>query len=104
MDVIFERDSVCAGDDVNAPNRRTVQFDCPQLLTQLCGGKHALTYLPSVSGARTKWSVVFDGHVVAHVWHSYASDPKIEMKLVTHDMAIHGGRLFFQYDSQERHF
>jgi len=54
MDVIFERDSVCAGDDVSAPTRRTVEFDCPQLLSELCGGKHALNYLPSMSGARTK--------------------------------------------------
>lgn len=104
MDIFFERDSVCAGDDVSAPNRRTVEFDSPPLLSELCGGKHALNYLPSVSGARTKWSVVVDGSIVANVWHSYASVREVEVELLEQDKIIQAGRIFFQYDSQQRHF
>lgn len=103
MDIIFERDSVCAGDDVYAPNRKIADFDGPPLLSELCGGEQALGYLPAVSGARTKWSVVIDGSTVAYVWHSYASIREIEVELLKQDKTIIAERIFFQYDSQQRH-
>lgn len=102
MNILFERDSVCAGDDVSAPNRRTVKFDRPPLLSELCGGRQTQDYLPCVSGARTKWSVVVEGSIVANVWHSYASVREIEVELLGKDKAIHAGRVFFKYDSQQR--
>ncbi|MEP5760684.1 MAG: hypothetical protein ABJ327_15520 [Litoreibacter sp.] len=104
MDIIFERDSVCAGDDVYAPNRKIADFDGRPLLSELCGGEHALRYLPAVSGAKTKWSVIIDSSIVAYVWHSYASIREIEVELLEQDKTTDAERIFFQYDSQHRHF
>lgn len=95
MNIFFERDSVCAGDDVSAPNRKNFEFATPPLLSELSSGKHVLAYLPSVSGARTKWSVIIDASVVANVWHSYADTREIEAELLEHDRTIHAGRVYF---------
>jgi hypothetical protein len=102
MEFIFERDSVCAGDDVCAPNRQIVNFAGPPLLSDICSGDHALKYLPSVSDAKTKWTVVIGGIRVAHVWHSYASIRKIEVQMLEHDKTTYEKRAFFQYDSQSK--
>jgi hypothetical protein len=104
MNIFFERDSVCAGDDVSAPNRIKLDFVTPPLLSELCSGKHALANLPFVSGSRTKGSLIIDGSIVANVWHSYADARETEAELLEQDRTIHAGRVFFQYDSQQRHF
>jgi hypothetical protein len=101
--VIFERDSVCAGDDVWAPNRKVFDSDEPPLFSELCGGEHALAYLPSVSGSRTKWAVIINSSIVAYVWHSYALVRNVEIELLEQDKITDVDRLFFQYDGQQRH-
>ena len=49
MKIIWTRDSVCMGDDVNAPNTRTEEIDQPLTVADLLD--KAANYVPSMSGS-----------------------------------------------------
>jgi len=104
MNITFERDSVCAGDDVRAPNSKAIQFDEPKLLSELCGGEVTQKYLPVVSGVKTEWSAIVDGSVAAKIWHSCIDDRVIEIELVVPDTVVSTQRVYFRYVGQEPHF
>jgi hypothetical protein len=56
MKIIVTRDSVAAGDDVDAPHR--LEFDVPseQPLLEILRTVSQLNYLPSILGGKATWS------------------------------------------------
>ena len=60
------RDSVAAGDDVDAPHEREIEtysfLDPAALINHVCPG-----YLPSVAGVGHSWSCVLNGDLIAKV-------------------------------------
>lgn len=66
IDFILDRDSVCAGDDVEAHKSlaKTYSFiDAVALAEELSGG-----YLPSVRGYGHWWECILNGTVIAKVY------------------------------------
>lgn len=66
LNVRMTRDSVCAGDDWDAPHERTVSVhsfvDPTALVSHLSFG-----YLPTVNGLRHTWDCMFNGHLIASI-------------------------------------
>jgi hypothetical protein len=64
--VVLTRDSVCAGDDCDAPHEKTVEvysFVDPDAFTRAI----AAGYLPSVAGQGHSWTCVLNGVRIAEV-------------------------------------
>jgi hypothetical protein len=60
------RDSVCAGDDCDAPHERSVEVDAfvdPVTFAQAISSG----YLPSVAGVGHKWTCVLNGIEIAEI-------------------------------------
>lgn len=102
MKVMFERDSVCAGDDVFAPNRAEYSFAQPPCLSELLRPSAVDTYLPSVSGSTTYWTVTCDGKKAAQVEHSGSHRPQTKIRYLGPDCAQQVQKVFFKYERQER--
>ena len=67
--VILTRDSVCAGDDCDAPHEKTVEvysFIDPEAFARTISAD----YLPSVAGIGHSWTCVLNGVKVAEVTSS----------------------------------
>jgi hypothetical protein len=64
--VRMTRDSVCAGDDCDAPHRRTVSVhsfvDPTALVSHLASG-----YLPTVNGLGHTWDCMLNGQLIATI-------------------------------------
>ena len=64
--VVLTRDSVCAGDDCDAPHKKTVEvysFVDPKVFTkEISSG-----YLPSVAGIGHSWTCVLNGVKMAEL-------------------------------------
>ena len=101
VNIIFERDSVCAGDDVLAPNRAAYHFDDTAVWLQVLSEDILFRYLPSVFNAKTFWYVLSDGDLVAEVTHTTVTDAGVDVRLLKPNRIAKGGRLFFQYVKQE---
>ena len=52
------RDSVAAGDDIDAPHELAVLVDDDVTTEAMVAAIHAADYLPRISGGRATWSVV----------------------------------------------
>ena len=63
MKIIWTRDSVCMGDDVNAPNTRTEEIDQPLTVSDLLD--KAAGYVPNVSGS--VWVVQVEGALAGYL-------------------------------------
>jgi hypothetical protein len=67
--VVLTRDSVCAGDDGDAPHERTVEvysFVAPVAFAkQIC-----FDYLPAVAGFGFSWTCVLNGVEIAEITRS----------------------------------
>lgn len=100
--ISFERDSVCAGDDVYAPNPQEFAFDAPPMLSEVLNLEAVKQYLPSVSQSKTYWSAMCGGKKVAKIEHSYGNEQRADIKFVTADVTMTTDKVFFQYESQER--
>ena len=64
--VIFTRDSVCAGDDCDAPHEKTVSiqsFVDPEALAR----EASSGYLPSVAGVGHSWICILNGIKLAEI-------------------------------------
>lgn len=101
MKITFERDSVCMGDDVNAPNSQEYTFDEPPLLSKALNLEAVRQYLPSVSKSKTYWSAMYDGKKVAQIEHSYVHERQAVISFVIPDVMMTTDKIFFQYESQE---
>src|SRR6266446_4947506 len=67
--VVLTRDSVCAGDDCDAPHEKTVEaysFVDPEAFARAISAN----YLPSVAGVGHSWTCVLNGVSVAEVTSS----------------------------------
>lgn len=66
LKIRLTRDSVCTGDDIDAPHEKTVTthsfIDPVQLASHLASG-----YLPTVSGVGHSWDCVLNGKVIARI-------------------------------------
>ncbi|MDU0460306.1 MAG: hypothetical protein RW306_16380 [Geobacteraceae bacterium] len=64
LDIRLTRDSVCAGDDVDAPHEKTLSshsfLDPVALASHLSSG-----YLPSVQGVDHTWECKLNGNTIA---------------------------------------
>ena len=70
-----ERDSVCAGDDGDAPHAATFGFDRGDSLARVVAAVVAAKYLPGVAGGEATWTVRAAGRalaVVAQQWDAPA--------------------------------
>jgi hypothetical protein len=104
MQIIFERDSVCAGDDVMAPNRKVFTFENVPMIYELLGQDGpARTYLPSVSQSRIIWSVYFGSERVAEIKTSEGGIP-FQFKAHVADRLLPSGTIHFVLLRQERVF
>jgi len=101
MKVIFERHSVCAGDDVFAPNRSEYSFEQPPFLSELLSQTVVEKYLPSVSGAKTYWSAMCGGEKIAEVEHRGSPTSRAIIRHLGPDSVQHIEKVFFQYEKQE---
>jgi hypothetical protein len=64
------RDSVAAGDDMDAPHELAVLVDDDATTEAMIAAIHAADYLPRIAGGRATWSVVSDRTlaVIAQQW------------------------------------
>jgi hypothetical protein len=102
MKITFERDSVCIGDDANAPNAQDYTFDNLPLLSEVLNLEAVKQYLPSVSKSKTYWSAMCGGKNVAQIEHSYVNERQANIKFSTDDATMSADTIFFQYECQER--
>lgn len=103
MQIIFERHSVCAGDDVLAPNGRLVTFAANARISHvLAENGPLLNYLPCVHASRTYWKALIGEEVVATI--SFTCEPcnSLSVTLLVTDREMEGGRIFFEAAGQER--
>ena len=70
MDILITRDSVAAGDDIEAPHERTLSFPDGMSLEEIIGKVSSSGYLASITGGKATWSVVSRAPlaVVAQQW------------------------------------
>lgn len=101
MKVIFERDSVCAGDDVFAPNPMEYSFEYPPFLSELLSQTVVEKYLPSVCGAKTYWSVMCGGEKAAEVEHNSSPTSRAIIRHLRPDSVQQIEKVFFRYEKQE---
>jgi hypothetical protein len=92
LGIKLTRDSVCAGDDVDAPHEKTVNvhsFADPIVLTQeLCSN-----YLPRVSGSGHFWTALLNGSTISIIM---TDEIKPEVHALEFEEENHG---HFQYHS-----
>ncbi len=63
--LLVERDSVCAGDDVDAPHSETFDFATPVSLADAIEAVRGARYLAFISGGRATWTASIAGRPVA---------------------------------------
>jgi len=93
------RDSVCAGDDCDAPHAERFTLPSPLPLLETLGLIKASRYLASIAGGRATWVAILDGEpigVVAQQWDSPRIYPGCETRPIRD-----GARLDFAYRAQE---
>lgn len=65
---VMTRDSVCAGDDCDAPHERVIEL--PSFLDPEALARHAIqNYLPTVAGYGHSWVCILNGMKIAEVRH-----------------------------------
>src|SRR5688572_3624104 len=95
-----ERDSVCAGDDIDAPHAKRFPFQAKDTLAEALSAIVETGYLANIAGGKATWIVEAAGKavaVVAQQWKSpkFLIDPTI---LVTECITPAIPRaLFFRY-------
>lgn len=103
MQITFERDSVCAGDDVLAPNSRTIAFaDRPRLSEILSESGPLLGYMPCVQASRTHWLAWIDKECVAKVAFTCEPVRVLAVTMLVPDRSMDASRVYFSEDGQER--
>lgn len=101
MNVVFERDSVCAGDDILVPNSDTLSFTGAPLLSEVLSQELVGQYLPCVSGTKTHWWVFIGDVHVAKIEHSCEPVRTARIELLECDNVISTERIFFKAEGQE---
>lgn len=86
------RDSVCAGDDCDAPHRRTMTFDPPVQLLAAIGSAVGSKYLASIAGGKASWVALLDSEaiaVVAQQWDEPKFLPNVDYGIPRADVNVH---------------
>jgi len=87
LEIRLTRDSVCAGDDVDAPHEKIVSthsfLDPVALASHLSSG-----YLPSVQGVGHTWECKLNGKIVATISTSKI-EPKVSEVVYSADNQVH---------------
>lgn len=103
MQLTFERDSVCAGDDVMAPNTVHIGFDSAPLISELFAQDGPVKdYLPSVSASRTFWSAHIGAEHIANLCFSYMLSRSLDVTLLVSDRLLSSENIWFTYLGQEK--
>jgi hypothetical protein len=70
MEIYVTRDSVAAGDDIDAPHERTFSFPDGMPIEEVIGAIDRSGYLAKIIGGKATWSVVsgFPIAIVAQQW------------------------------------
>lgn len=103
VNITFERDSVCAGDDVLAPNSRVVALAAtPRLTDVLSETGPVLAYLPCVQASKTYWRAWIGGECVASLSFTCESTRTLTARLLVPDRTVEASRVYFSEDGQER--
>lgn len=103
MKIHLTRDSVCAGDDVDAPHTRTMSFADETPLDSVIEEISRSGYLVSIAGGKVTWSAVA-GHpiaVVAQQWSQSKFLPGHAANLSLLKGPDGVARLHFRYHVQE---
>lgn len=101
MKVVFERDSVCAGDDVFAPNPMECSFEKSPLLSALLDQAVVGKYLPSVSGAKTYWTAMCGRVEIAEIEHLGLPYRQANIRYLRQNGVPKIEKVFFRYEGQE---
>jgi len=64
IEVIVQRDSVCAGDDVDAPHEKSFWLNDGAPVCEVFRELAASGYLPSIAGSNEHWEATINGEVV----------------------------------------
>lgn len=103
MNITFERDSVCAGDDVLAPNSRVVAFaGTPRLTDVLSETGPLLAYLPCVQASKTHWRVWIGDECIASLGFTCEPARTLSVTLLVADRPVEADRVHFSETDQER--
>lgn len=103
MKIHLTRDSVCAGDDVDAPHARTMSFADEAPLDSVIDEIMRSGYLASIAGGKATWSAVARHPiaVVAQQWSQPRFLPGHAANLSLLKGADGVARLHFRYHMQE---
>lgn len=102
MNVYASRDSVAAGDDVDAPHAQKFSFPdewpIDKVLSDICGSR----YFPKISGGKATWSAVSNIPlaVIAQEWAKPRILPSIDHRIDELDQQPSGLRIHFNYHAQ----
>lgn len=103
MQLTFERDSVCAGDDVMAPNTAHIEFDRAPLISEVFAYDGPVRdYLPSVSASRTFWSAHISAEHIANLSFTYMLSRSLDVTLLVSDRLLSSESIWFTYLGQEK--
>ena len=87
LEIQITRDSVCAGDDCDAPHEKTVSVN--SFLDPVALASHVASgYLPNVSGFGHTWDCVLNGKVIAII-STKAVTPKVVEVVYSNENHIH---------------
>lgn len=64
LEIIVQRDSVCAGDDANAPNETRFYLQPDAKLEDIFSHLYSVNYLPSIAGLNEHWNATINDIVV----------------------------------------
>jgi len=79
LSIRLTRDSVCAGDDVDAPHEKTVITH--SFLDPVALASHlSSVYLPTVNGAGHSWDCTLNGKIFARISKDGIVSKRIEMQ------------------------
>lgn len=102
MRLIVTRDSVAAGDDVDAPHRLELEFSNEQSIFDALRHVLQLNYLPPICGGEATWSAVssISVAVLAQQWPNLKPLVRPTVALPDLDVRADGLHLHFNYHAQ----
>ena len=92
------RDSVCAGDDCDAPHHKTIDFEPAIGILDAVRAAVASNYLASIAGGKASWVAFLDGEPIAVVAQQW-SQPRFLLS-ARHGSGKAEAALHFSYRAQ----
>jgi hypothetical protein len=103
VNVFLTRDSVAAGDDIDAPHKKTMVISNTSNVEEIIIAVVNSHYLASISGGYATWSAISNipVAVVAQEWDKPKMLSAIPVKLSSLDVVDNAIRLHFCYHAQK---